>query len=26
LVRENPYHSLSKIILHELAHVARGDL
>jgi hypothetical protein len=26
LVRENPYHSLEEIILHELAHIARGDL
>ncbi len=26
LVRENAYHSLDEIILHELAHIARGDL
>lgn len=26
LVRENPYHSLKEIILHELSHIARGDL
>jgi hypothetical protein len=26
LVRENPYHSLGEIILHELSHIARGDL
>jgi hypothetical protein len=26
LVRENPYHSLEEIILHELGHIARGDL
>jgi hypothetical protein len=26
LVRENPYHSLSEIIRHELSHIARGDL
>jgi hypothetical protein len=26
LVRKNPYHSLEEIILHELAHIARGDL
>ena len=26
LVRENPYHSLNEIILHELSHIARGDL
>jgi hypothetical protein len=26
LVRENPYHSLKEIIVHELAHIARGDL
>lgn len=26
LVRENPYHSLDEIILHELGHIARGDL
>ena len=26
LVRENPYHSLDEIILHELWHIARGDL
>lgn len=26
LVRENPYHSLSEIIVHELSHIARGDL
>jgi len=26
LVRENPYHSLEKIIKHELTHIVRGDL
>jgi len=26
LVRENPYHSLDEIILHELSHILRGDL
>ena len=26
LVRENPYHTLDEIILHELRHIARGDL
>lgn len=26
LVRENPYHSLDEIIVHELSHIARGDL
>ncbi len=26
LVRRNPYHSLEEIILHELAHIAQGDL
>ncbi len=26
LVRKNPYHSLKEIILHELSHIARGDL
>jgi hypothetical protein len=26
LVRENPYHSLDEIILHELSHIVRGDL
>ena len=26
LVRENPYNPLDEIILHELSHVARGDL
>jgi len=26
LVRENPYHALDEIILHELSHIARGDL
>jgi hypothetical protein len=26
LVRENPYHSLDEILVHELAHIARGDL
>ena len=26
LVRENPYHSLDEIIIHELSHIARGDL
>jgi hypothetical protein len=26
LVRKNPYHSLEEIIIHELSHIARGDL
>jgi hypothetical protein len=26
LVRENPYHSIDEIIVHELSHIARGDL
>ena len=26
LVRENPYHTLEEILVHELAHIARGDL
>jgi hypothetical protein len=26
LVREKPYHSLEKILTHELSHIARGDL
>ncbi len=26
LVRETPYHSLEKILKHELSHIARGDL
>ena len=26
LVMENPYHSIDEIIVHELAHIARGDL
>jgi hypothetical protein len=26
LVRENSHHSLNEIILHELSHIARGDL
>ncbi len=26
LVREKPYNSLNQIILHELSHIARGDL
>lgn len=26
IVRENPYHPMDEIILHELTHVARGDL
>jgi len=26
LVRKNPYHNLEEIILHELGHIARGDL
>jgi hypothetical protein len=26
LIRKNPYHSLDKIIVHELSHIARGDL
>jgi hypothetical protein len=26
LVRENPYHSLDEIIIHELSHIVRGDL
>ena len=26
LVRENPYHTLDEIIIHELSHIAKGDL
>ncbi len=26
LVRKNSYHSLEEILLHELSHIARGDL
>jgi hypothetical protein len=26
LVRENPYHTIGEIILHELSHIAREDL
>ncbi len=26
LIRENHYHSLDQIILHELSHIAQGDL
>ncbi len=26
LVRQNPHHGLDEIILHELSHIARGDL
>ncbi|MGA3060897.1 MAG: hypothetical protein ABSD92_11075 [Candidatus Bathyarchaeia archaeon] len=26
LVREKPYHNLDEIILHELSHIAKGDL
>jgi hypothetical protein len=26
IVRENSYHSLDEIIVHELSHIARGDL
>jgi len=26
LIRQNPYHTLEEIIIHELAHIARGDL
>jgi hypothetical protein len=26
LIRQNPYHSVQEIIVHELAHIARGDL
>ncbi len=26
LVRKNPYHSLEEILVHELTHIARGDL
>jgi hypothetical protein len=26
IVRENPYHRLDEIIIHELSHIARGDL
>ena len=26
LVRETPYNRLDEIILHELSHIARGDL
>jgi len=26
LVRQNPYHTLKEIIVHELGHIAQGDL
>lgn len=26
LIRKNPYHNVKEIILHELAHITRGDL
>ena len=26
LIRKNPYHTLEEIIVHELSHIARGDL
>jgi len=26
LVRKNPYHTLEEILVHELSHVAKGDL
>ena len=26
LVRQTPYHTLEEILVHELAHIARGDL
>jgi len=26
LIRENPYHSVEEILLHELGHIMRGDL
>ncbi len=26
LVREKPYHNIDQIIVHELSHIARGDL
>ena len=26
LIRENPYNSLDEIIVHELSHIAKGDL
>jgi len=26
LVRQNPYHTIDEILVHELAHIARGDL
>jgi hypothetical protein len=26
LVRQNPYHTLDEILVHELAHIMRGDL
>lgn len=26
LVRENPYHTLDEILVHELTHIDRGDL
>ena len=26
LIRENSYHNLNQILVHELAHIARGDL
>lgn len=26
LIRENPYHSLSEVLKHELSHIVKGDL
>jgi hypothetical protein len=26
LVRKNPYHTIDEILVHELTHIARGDL
>lgn len=26
IIRENPYHSLDEIVVHELTHIAQGDL
>jgi hypothetical protein len=26
LIRDNPYHSLSRVVKHELSHIAKGDL
>jgi len=26
LIREKPYHDLDEIIIHELSHIAQGDL